>query len=497
MFSPARVIHTVEGIRGIEAPHLHSAHPSLMERAGAAAAALALDLLRGPGPVLVACGPGNNGGDGLVLARLLAERGLSVSVVLAGSPARLPPDAHAAYLAWRARGGECLEQLPEGLACGCSLVVDALFGIGLQRDLSAPWCQLIERLSSISTARLALDLPSGLDATTGAVRGTAFRATHTITFIGLKPGLLTADGPDHCGVLSVADLGLPNERSPGSGRQLSPSLFREHLRARRLNSHKGTYGDVVVLGGARGMVGAALLAGRAALHIGAGRVFVGLLDSSIPAIDPGQPELMVRSVAGLAQAPAPAALAVGPGLGRGPEALGALRQALEGKSPLVLDADALHLLAEDGALSTLVSTRGAPAVLTPHPAEAAHLLGCSTAEVQADRLAATLALAQRFGCPALLKGCGSVVALPDRNWFINSSGHPGMATAGMGDSLSGLIAGLIAQGWPAGDALIAAVHLHGKAADLLASEGCGPIGLTAGEIAGAARRVFNQWISAR
>lgn len=493
MGPPEAIIHSTEGIRSIEREHATVGQP-LMERAGAAAANLAQSLLQREGTIVVACGPGNNGGDGLVLARLLKTSGHRVCVLFAGDEDRLPPDAAQAMAAWRSAGGSCVAALPADIERTTSLVVDALFGIGLQRPLENPIAALVERLSRFDCPRLALDLPSGLDAQTGAILGCAFRATHTVSFIAHKAGLLTGDGPDLCGRISIADLDIPPRRLPDSGQLLGPANFSEHLRPRKRNSHKGSFGDVVVLGGARGMVGAAFLAGRAALHIGAGRVFVGLLDSSVPPIDPGQPELMVRSAASLAQAPA--ALAVGPGLGRGTGAIKALSQALGGKAPLVLDADALNLVAEDPDLAVQLGSRQAEAVLTPHPAEAARLLACTTEAVQADRVAAARELARRYRCAALLKGCGSVIATPRGDWYINTTGNPGMATAGMGDTLSGLIAGLIAQGWPAEQALLCAVHLHGAAADLLAGDDIGPIGMTAGETALAARRIFNRWIVA-
>jgi len=489
----ARLIHTIDGIRQLESQYL-DASPPLMERAGAAAAERAQQLCSPGGHVLVACGPGNNGGDGLVLARLLKARGMAPRVVFTGREESLPQDAAKAMAAWREAGGSCSASLGEEDCEDVSLVVDGLFGIGLQRELAGPYPALIERLNRIPAPRLALDIPSGLDATTGRILGSAFRATETITFIGLQPGLLTNHGPDCCGGITVADLGIEAQQTAGCGRQLDRSLFAGRLQARLANTHKGSYGDVVIIGGARGMIGAAFLAGRAALHIGAGRVFVGLIDTSVPALDPFQPELMVRSATSLAKAPA--ALAVGPGLGRSAEAIGALTHALQGASPLVLDADALNLIAEDEGLAAMLVGRNAPAVLTPHPAEAGRLLGCSTDQVQGDRLAATLALAARYRCPSLLKGAGSVIATPGGSWYINSTGHPGMATAGMGDCLSGIVAGLIAQGWPGEIALMAGVHLHGAAAELLAAEGTGPVGLAAGETTQAARRVLNGWIAA-
>ncbi len=461
-----------------------------MERAGAASADVARALRRPHGPVVIACGPGNNGGDGLVAARLLRDGGVPVHVLLKGDAAALPVDAAAALAAWRAAGGACHASLPTEAP---SLIIDALFGIGLQRPLTGAFAALVAELDALDAPRLALDIPSGLDARTGCVLGCAMRATETLTFIGLKPGLLTADGPDLCGRVTIADLGIPSGDTEGCGHLLAPGLFADRLKPRLANSHKGTYGDAVIIGGARGMIGAAFLAGRAALHVGAGRVFVGLIDASVPALDPVQPELMVRSAASLAQAPA--ALAVGPGLGRSAEAIQAMRHALGGNSPLVLDADALNLLAEDDVLAEGLRQRSAPAVLTPHPAEAARMLGSTTEAVQSDRLSAALELAQTFGSPVLLKGTGSIVAMPAGQWFINTTGHPGMATAGMGDCLSGIIAGLIAQGWPADQALLAGTHLHGAAADRLVADGIGPVGLTAGETARAARRVLNEWIA--
>ena len=488
----ARLIHTVSGIRWLEDRH-RDVSPGLMERAGAAADDRALHLARANGRELVACGPGNNGGDGFVVSRLLLQRGVQVQTLFTGDESRLPADAAEALHALRAAGGETSVDFGADSAASLSLIVDGLFGIGLQRPLEGRHAELIERLNAIDAPKLALDIPSGLDAGTGRILGCAFRATETITFIGLKPGLLTLDGPDCCGDIGVADLGIAGTESPGCGQVLSPAMFAAELRPRLANTHKGSFGDAVIIGGARGMIGAALLAGRAAMHVGAGRVFVGLIDATVPAIDPVQPELMVRSAASLAQAPA--ALAVGPGLGRSTEAMTALRQAMQGRSPLVLDADALNLIAEDAALAELLRSREAPAVMTPHPAEAARLLGIGTDEVQADRVAAALALAERYRCPALVKGAGSVVALDDGQWTINTSGHAGMASAGMGDALSGIVTGLIAQGWAPARALPAAVHLHGAAADLLATEGDGPIGLTASETIIAARRVFNSWIA--
>ncbi|AUL99655.1 NAD(P)H-hydrate dehydratase [Zoogloeaceae bacteirum Par-f-2] len=494
MFLPAQPIYPVAGIRDIEARVMPDAKPSLMERAGRAAAEDAVRLIIDrPGPILVACGPGNNGGDGFVLARHFRQAGREVVTVFADDAAALPPDAAKALADWHAAGGQTVAALPPTPADGWALVVDALFGIGLTRPIVGRHAEWIATLNGQRAPRLALDIPSGLDADTGRVLGACFRATHTTTFIALKPGLLTLDGPDYAGEVSVQRLEVDAAAwLKPQGHAVRPSLFARHLVARRRNSHKGCYGDAAILGGAPGMGGAALLAARAALWLGAGRVFAGLIDPQAPTLDPSRPELMLRPADEL---PAQlTALAIGPGLGQSGRAAAALTQAIAREIPLVLDADALNLLAADPHLQHAVLTRSAPTILTPHPAEAGRLLGCDTAAVQADRVSAARALATRYRAHTVLKGCGSVIASTDGNWYINGTGHPGMASAGMGDVLSGLIVALLAQGWPAAQALIAAVHLHGAAGDRLAREGIGPIGLSASEVIDAARGIFNAWI---
>jgi hydroxyethylthiazole kinase-like uncharacterized protein yjeF len=458
---PAAPLFRTPGIRAIEARHA-GAVPPLMERAGAAIAATARQMLGDSrGPILIVAGPGNNGGDGLIAAHLLAEQGHDVTVVRAGS-----------------------EEIP---ARGWRLAVDALFGIGLTRPIEGRLAAVVDQINALPCPVLAIDIPSGLCADTGRVLGVAVKATRTHSFIAGKPGLYTLDGPDHCGEVAVDTLGI----DPGmtEGRLVSPELFQSRLRPRRRNTHKGDYGSVGVVGGAPGMAGAALLAGRAALHLGAGRVYVGMLERL--AVDPQQPELMLRGpdeVFGLATV-----LAVGPGLGQSNEAAELLRRALDGTLPLVLDADALNLLATRPMLLRKVSRGDTPRVLTPHPAEAGRLLGTSTESVQADRLAAALELARRHRAIVVLKGCGSIIATPDGLWFVSPAGNAGLASAGSGDVLTGMIAALLAQSWPALEATLAAVHLHGAAADALVAAGTGPAGLTAGEIIPVSRNLLNRW----
>ncbi len=240
------------------------------------------------------------------------------------------------------------------------------------------------------------------------------------------------------------------------------------------------------------MTGAALLAARAALKCGAGRVYSGLLADDVPLLDPLQPELMLRPADGVLRLDHLSALAVGPGLGDSPDAAEYLDWAIEKNLPLVLDADALNLLATFPELKDKLKQRVAETILTPHPAEAARLLGCDTDDVQADRVAAAQRLARELNCGVVLKGCGSVCSWPDGHWAINASGNPGMAAAGMGDVLTGILVALLAQGVDERHTLTAAVYLHGAAADQLLAEGIGPVGLTAGELIGAARALLNR-----
>ncbi|MGQ0653475.1 MAG: NAD(P)H-hydrate dehydratase [Betaproteobacteria bacterium] len=444
--------------------------PSLMERAGAAAADLAARLCaEGAKDVLVLAGPGNNGGDAKIVAERLRERFFRVSV--ASQPAEIPQGRH-----W-------------------ALVVDGLFGIGLAREVSGDYAKLVDYANAQRCPVLALDIPSGLNSDTGAVLGRAVRATHTITFLSLKPGLLTLDGPDHCGEITVADLGLDlASLAPASAWVVTPALFPDALARRPRNFHKGMAGSLAVLGGAPGMVGAALLAGRAALKLGAGRVYVGLLEEAAP-VDFGAPELMLRHADDALGQDLDAVVA-GPGLGQGERAETLLGAVLTSDLPCVLDADALNLIAEDSDLRKACARREAGTLVTPHPAEAARLLATTTATVQADRVRAAQQLAENLNAYVVLKGNGSIVAARDGHWFVNTSGNPGMASAGTGDVLSGILGALLAQRFTGEAALVLGVHLHGAAADELVRRGCGPVGLTASELPDAARQLWNTWLRA-
>ena len=487
-------LYCAEALRRIERHYAPRSSPRLMERAGATGAAKAMEIMGGRhGRVLVMCGPGNNGGDGFVIARQLRQTGFDVVVAYIGDEHAQATDAVSAWASWRAIGGVTVPRLPQG---EYSLVVDALYGIGLTRPVEGEHAAWIDAVNDMTCPVLAIDVPSGLNVDTGRVLGRAIRASHTATMIALKPGLLTLDGPDHCGELSLHDLGLDCALvARPSGWQVGRALFDHLLRPRARNSHKGTNGNAVLIGGARGMAGAALLAGRAALKVGAGRVYVGMLDHAALPLDPEQPELMIRSPGEVLTGDLATCVAIGPGLGQSPAALELMREAIATTATLVLDADALNLLSQHPDLAQAVHDRSAPTLLTPHPTEAARLLGSTTPQVQEYRIASACAIARRYHAATVLKGCGSVIALADGRWFINTTGNPGMASAGMGDVLTGLIAGLLAQGWPADLALIGGVHLHGLAGDRLVALGKGPNGLTAGEVIESARAAFNALIA--
>jgi hydroxyethylthiazole kinase-like uncharacterized protein yjeF len=488
---PAFPIYTTPAIRKLEelaAP----ASGSLMESAGAAAAEFARDLCGDTAKaILVVGGPGNNGGDAFEVAAHLKRWFFRVSVVFVGERGKLAKDALVALGKWEAAGGTLLSEIPG--ESRFDLAVDGLFGTGLKRPLAGAHGALVQKLNALGVPILALDVPSGIDADTGAIMGCAVRASHTITFIAYKPGLLTLDGPDHCGELKLDTLGLdPARLLEPEGMLLDSDILDRAIAPRPRNFHKGQAGSVGVLGGAAGMVGAAVIAGRAALKCGAGRVYLGLLTPRPPYVNDAQPELMLRKPAALLEKGLVDVLVAGPGMGRADSARKLLRAALAAPLPVVLDADALNAIAGSRALAASLAKRKAATILTPHPAEAGRLLGVTTDAVQADRIASARAIAQRYRSLVVLKGNGSVIAAPDGKFWINPSGNPGMASAGMGDALAGMIAALIAQGTEPLQALLAGVYLHGAAADALVASGVGPAGITASEVIDRARVLLNR-----
>jgi hydroxyethylthiazole kinase-like uncharacterized protein yjeF len=484
-------VYRVAELRTVEARH---AGEPLMERAGAAAADVARTMASGhSGPIVVLAGPGNNGGDGFVVARLLRAAFFEVHAVFRGDPERLPADAGAAYRSYVAAGGATVPDPPPARP---ALIVDALFGIGLSRPLPPEAASLVTWSNATGAPTLALDIPTGLHADTGIATAPAIRATATATFIALKPGLLTAEGPDFCGEITVHPLGLdPDAAAPAAGRALDwntlsadlPELFARNVRA----VHKGTFGTLGIVGGATGMTGAPLLAGRAALRTGAGKVWVGFAAADPPAVDCGMPELMLRNAEDVLEATA-SAYVVGCGLGTDRRARDLLARALAKPVPIVLDADALTLLGADPALRAAARARDAATIVTPHPAEAARLAAKDIAAIQHDRVGAALAIARQLHAHVVLKGTGSVLAHPDGTFEVNRSGNPALAAAGTGDVLAGIAGACLAQQVDAGDALRIAVCVHGAAADLLVARGVGPVGVGASELPDVARELLNR-----
>ncbi|WP_323118847.1 NAD(P)H-hydrate dehydratase [Burkholderia alba] len=499
--APSPLLGTAE-LRAIETWAAAALPPhTLMQRAGDAAARwLAMRLADDRRPVWFAAGPGNNGGDALVAAAQLQRLGIETEVCM---PVDVRPD-DARWALERARAaGVPIAAEPPASFDGYSWLVDGLFGLGLARPLDGAFAALADRLAARARRDgrvLALDLPSGLDSDSGARvgAGPAVTATHTLSFIAAKPGLYMGEGRDLAGEIAVAALELEPPSAPAV-RLNEPSLFAHALPSRAFASHKGTYGSVAIVGGDTGMCGAPILAARAALHAGAGKVHVGFVGAGAPPYDPPYPELMLHPADAL-PIESLTALAIGCGLGAGVPSVRALRTALAFDGAKLIDADALNLIAATPELADALAAcgaRGDPAILTPHPLEAARLLGTDTATVQRDRLAAARALAARFGAVVVLKGSGTVIVSPDGRTAINPTGSAALATGGTGDVLGGLIGAFAAQRMPRYEAALAGVYLHGLAADYLVATGAGPAGLAAGELAPAVRLLLNRRFYAR
>jgi hydroxyethylthiazole kinase-like uncharacterized protein yjeF len=459
---------------------------TLMRRAGLSAARLTRALAPHARQIWIACGPGNNGGDGLEAACLLHRRGHAVTVTWLGGQrereARLPADAAASLQ--RARdAGVCFADQPPA---GWDFAIDALMGLGARLERAdagtetGPLAQWLHALRHSSQPVLALDIPSGLDAGSGHdfapefIAGSAHPeragSRFCLSFLTLKPGLFTAAGRDLAGQVWWDDLGVPIPPSVPPDAWLNGQDRAGPADRHRAShsSHKGSFGDVAVVGGTSAapthMAGAALLAGRAALHAGAGRVFVSLLGDAATTLDPQQPELMFRSLDALDLA----RQVVVCGCGGGEAVARALPRLLSGAAALVLDADGLNAVARDSQLQAQLrkrAARGWRTVLSPHPLEAARLLGASTAEVQQDRLAAAARLAAQFQCVVVLKGSGTVIAAPGETPAINPTGNARLATAGTGDVLAGMLGAALAGGQTGWEAACSAVYTHGLRAD--------------------------------
>lgn len=419
--------------------------------------------------IAVLCGTGNNGGDGYVVARLAHEAGLHVQVLRLGDAGRLRGDALSAAQAAE-QAGVVIDDYQGQELYPYDVIVDALLGTGLSGAVDGPWAAAIEAINASGVPVLALDIPSGLSGDNGAVLGGAVRAVETVTFLALKRGLYTGRGPDHTGHVSFHSLGVPDgvyEAQAPAARRLGPQSL-PHFPPRPRAAHKGDFGHVLLVGGERGYSGAIRLAGEAAARCGAGLVSIATRREHAAVIAAARPELMCHGVEQAAEL-APLleradVVAVGPGLGQGPWARALLGRVLESRKPLLLDADALNLLAAE-------PLQRADWVLTPHPGEAGRLLGIGTEAVQADRFAAVQALQERFGGVCVLKGRGSLIAADEGRQWLCDAGNPGMASGGMGDVLSGIIAALMAQGQAPAEAAWMGTLLHALAADRAARRG--------------------------
>ncbi|WNC88170.1 NAD(P)H-hydrate dehydratase [Paraburkholderia sp. FT54] len=479
---------------------------TLMARAGKSAASFLREQItrdtsigKSSQKVWLIAGPGNNGGDALILATELHEAGIAVELCM---PVEVKPEDARWALDTARAAGVAITTAPPASLDGYTWLVDGMFGIGLTRPLEGVFAALARQLSQRAKARprkggvLALDVPSGLDSDTGTVvgngDGAAVHATHTVSFIGAKPGLFTAQGRDLAGTVTVAPIGV--DTSGRAAVQLNaPELFAAFLPARDFATHKGSFGSLAVVGGDTGMCGAPILASRAALFTGAGKVHVALLGEGAPPYDPPHPELMLHAVDDLPLDQMDA-LAVGCGMGHRERATQVMHDVLRLDVPKLFDADALNLISKDPALAADVTARGVqgdPCILTPHPLEAARLLGTDAPGVQRDRLSAARSLAARFASVVVLKGAGTIVAAPDGRLAINPTGNAALATGGTGDVLGGIIGALLAQHLPRYEAALAGVYLHGLAADTLSAQGHGPAGLTAGELAPMVRTLLN------
>jgi ADP-dependent NAD(P)H-hydrate dehydratase / NAD(P)H-hydrate epimerase len=470
----------IAGIPGLE----------LMRRAGLAAYRLLRRRWPEAARLAIVCGPGNNGGDGWVVAELAQRDGLRPTVIAVGDQLALGPDAAAARAAALAAGVPVASD--GAVVTHGQVVVDALFGIGLTREISGEFRAAIDAINAASAAGrpvLALDIPSGLHADTGMVLGAAVRADSTITFIGLKRGLVTGVAAEYTGRLAFDALGTPPsifDAVPACARRVRFAALKQCLPPRARAAHKGDHGHVLIVGGAPGYAGAARMAAEAALRVGAGLVSTAVHPACAAQLNSGRPEIMVHAVSDAA-ALAPllrraSVVAIGPGLAQldwSAELFAAVRDA---PLPLVLDADALNLLARD-------PQRRDDWCLTPHPGEAARLLDVSTRDIANDRYAAAAALNARYGGVVVLKGAGSLVSSADGGIDVIADGNPGMASGGMGDVLTGIIAALRAQGLALCEAASLGTALHAAAADAAALDG--ERGLLASDLFGQLRRLVN------
>lgn len=462
----------------------------LMQRAGQAAFTLISERWREIEKIIVCTGKGNNAGDGYEVARLAYNKGLQVVVYTLCDPDHLLGSAKTAAKAAKETGVQIVPYTPD-LVFDADLVVDALLGSGLQGEVKEPYAALINQINDQNGDVLALDVPSGLDIDTGCIHGAAVDADVTITFIGLKKGLYTRKGPGRSGDIILNTLDIPQElfdKVSVETQVIDWDRVKTLLPRRARDAHKGEYGHVLVIGGDYGMGGAVRMAAEAALRVGAGLVSVATRPEHVPVVSTSRPEIMCHQVADadelLPMLERATVVVIGPGLGRSPWAEALLQKSLSSPVPKLLDADALNLLSEN-------PCHCSNWILTPHPGEAARLLGESCQNLQLNRFAAVDALQKKYGGVVVLKGAGTLIRGDASITHICRAGNPGMASGGMGDILSGIIGGFVAQGLSLFDAADAGVYVHARAGDLAVECGGGERGLLATDVFAHMRKLVN------
>ena len=468
------------GIAGIE----------LMQRAGQ----VAFDALRKKWPtakhVTVVTGSGNNAGDGFVVGRLAHAAGLTVEVMQLGDREKFSEDARYHADLYDQVSGDCVDF--EALPKTTDIIVDAILGTGLNSPVRGPWFDAIKAINRHPAAVLSLDIPSGLHADTGREMGIAVKADLTVSFIGLKQGMFTGAAKNYCGEIRFHALDIPARVYASeilSSRRIDWAKMKSLLPPRSRTAHKGDFGHVLVIGGDVGFSGAARLAAEAAARSGAGLVSVATHPAHAAVLNCACPELMVHPLTAAADLEGllerASVIVFGPGAGQSSWSEGLLHKVLASRLPLVLDADGLNLLARQAEIS-----RDAVTVMTPHPGEAARLLQTTTAEIEKNRFVSVQQLQNRFGGTFVLKGAGTLIASGEgKTVAVCPDGNPGMASGGMGDVLSGVIAALLAQGLDADDAACAGVALHAAAADKAAQQG--EIGMLASDLYVYIREILN------
>ena len=482
--SGALALYTAEEMRAVDAAAIGTLGipgAVLMERAGLAAAQEIMRLADGPGRAAVVCGAGNNGGDGFVVARHLHTAGWEVECLLAGDARKLPPDARLNHDVARNLGIPLADGVRRGRLTRADVVVDALLGTGFRGAPRGAVGKAIEAMRGPLGAIVALDVPSGVDGSTGVVAGAAVAADVTICFHGRKLGTAIEPGRSASGRVVVADIGIPPQVDPGTGATLlTGAQAAVAAWPKSVRGSKYSAGAVLVVGGAPGFVGAPLMAALAALRASAGIAWIAAPAEAVPALEGRVPEVMVRPLPeGLELLERAGAVALGPGLGRSDEAVALARQiASEHAGPVVIDADGLF--AFNGRLARL-RRRPGPTVLTPHEGEMGRLLGAESAWVRENRLEAVRKAAAASGCVVLLKGADTLVADPEGRLAVSHAGPPGLATAGSGDVLTGAVAAMLAKGGDALTATCIAAEAHGLAGRL-AVERRGPSGIIATDV---------------